>query len=155
MVRLPMRARRRSLGALSLSLGLFLALPGCGGDEADDISPVIRFSFPAEKTILSGFETVRVITNDNEGVKHVTYFADGDQLARFVVAPYTLIWNTTAFPDCTGIDSYVSLTAVAEDLAGNKGTASRQFYLDNEGLPPLAVQMLPPVAVTKHSATLA
>ena len=151
----PFYYRGRFLAALSLSLALSLALPGCGGEEIDDVSPVVRFSFPSEFTILSGLETVRVIVNDNEGVKHVTYFADGDQLARFVVAPYTLIWNTTAYPDCTTTDSYISLTAIAEDLAGNRGTATRLFYLDNDGLPPLKVQMLPPVAVTKHSATVA
>ncbi len=155
MGRLPFYHRGRFLAALSLSLGLSLALPGCGGEEIDTVSPVVRFSFPSEFTILSGLETVRVIVNDNEGVKHVTYFADGDQLARFVAAPYTLIWNTTAYPDCTTAGSAVLLTAIAEDLAGNRGTASRRFYLDNEGLPPLRVQMLPPVAVTKHSATVA
>ena len=132
-----------------------LILVGCGGDDKDTIPPAIRFSFPAEFTILSGVETIRAIASDNVKIKQVKFALDGETLEVQVSAPYTLLLNTTAYADCTTVSSAVSLTAVAEDEAGNKGVAERLFYLDNEGLPPLAVKMLPAGTVTKHSATLA
>ncbi|MCH7575807.1 MAG: hypothetical protein IIA59_11865 [Candidatus Marinimicrobia bacterium] len=132
-----------------------LILVGCGGDDKDTIPPAIRFSFPAEFTILSGVETIRAIASDNVKIKQVKFALDGETLEVLVSAPYTLLLNTTAYADCTTVSSAVSLTAVAEDETGNKGVAERLFYLDNEGLPPLAVKMLPAGTITKHTATLA
>lgn len=134
---------------------LLVLLPGCGDeDDTDTAPPFIRFTFPEEFTILSDIATVRVDARDNVGIKHVLFMADGDTLTRLVKEPYTLLWNTTAYPDCTDADPYVLLTALAEDFAGNSRSTDRKFYLNNEGLPPIPVELFAPTNVTKHSVEL-
>ncbi|UCD37652.1 MAG: hypothetical protein JSW54_12650 [Fidelibacterota bacterium] len=135
---------------------LLLFTPGCGDrDAGDTIAPEIRIVFPPEDTdVLNDVATIRVDVRDNVGIKQVVYMAEGDTLDRLTISPFTLLWNTTAYPDCTDADSYVLLTATAEDFAGNSRSTTRTFYLDNEGLPPVPVELFPPTNVTKHSATL-
>ena len=135
--------------------GLLALTSGCGQpDDTDTTRPFIRITFPAEFTLLSDIVTVRVDARDNVGLRHVTYMAPGDSLPTISNAPYALLWNTTAYPDCTDVNSFVVLTATAEDLAGNTRSTTRKFYLDNEGLPPLPVALFPPANITKHSALI-
>ena len=76
---------------LALSTGLAFGLAGCGGGDQDVVEPGIRFSFPAEFTILSALETVRVIANDNDEITEVSYFADGVLVETIQTAPYILL----------------------------------------------------------------
>ena len=131
-----------------------ILLAGCNRDRGDTIAPSISYTFPREFTILSNIATIRVKAGDNEGIKQVIFMADGDTVGQDSQEPYALKWNTSAFPDCTDTDSYILLTAAAVDFAGNVGTAQRKYFLDNEGLPPIRVEMFEPSNVTKHSATL-
>ncbi|MFB0515210.1 MAG: Ig-like domain-containing protein, partial [Candidatus Neomarinimicrobiota bacterium] len=138
----------------TLAVLLILAV-GCGdSDDKDTVDPFIRFSFPEEFTVLSDIATIRLDAQDNTGIKQVTLTAEGDTLAKLTVEPYTFYWNTTTYPDCTDADSYTLLIAKAEDFAGNSRFTDRKFYLDNEGLPPIPVELFPPTNVTKHSAEL-
>ncbi|MCH8328131.1 MAG: hypothetical protein IID15_06360 [Candidatus Marinimicrobia bacterium] len=148
-------SKRGRLRATLVLMACGLMLGKCGRNDIDTIPPAIRFSFPKEYTILSGVETIRAIASDNVKIKQVKFALDGETLEIQTTAPYTLRLNSTAYIDCTTISSAVSITAIAEDEAGNKGVAERMFYIDNAGLPPLAVNMLPVTTVTKHTASLA
>ncbi|MEE9162369.1 MAG: Ig-like domain-containing protein [Candidatus Neomarinimicrobiota bacterium] len=131
-------------------------IAGCNApEEGDSTSPFVRFTFPAEFTVLSDIVPVRVEARDNRGISTVTFLAEGDSLGVDTDEPYSLLWNTTAYPDCTDANSSVLLTAIAEDFAGNTRAASRQYFLDNEGLPPLQVDLFEPTDVTKHAVTVA
>ncbi|GAI82464.1 unnamed protein product, partial [marine sediment metagenome] len=119
------------------------------------IMPYIRFSYPqAGVTVLDDIATVRVEARDNVGIRQIVFMAEGDTLASLTAEPYALDWNTTAYPDCTDADSFILLTATAEDFAGNSRSTHRKFYTDNEGNPPIPVELFEPVNVTKHSVTL-
>ncbi len=138
-------------------LAMMIALAaGCSTpDESDTTIPFLSFIFPAEFTVLSDIVLVRMDARDNQGIKTVTFLADGVTLAVDTDEPYSLLWNTTAYPDCTDANSFVLLTAIAEDFAGNTRAAARKYFLDNAGLPPLQVDLFEPTDVTKHAATLA
>jgi hypothetical protein len=133
-----------------------LSQQGCNrAEEGDNIDPYIRIVFPPEDTnVLNDIATIRVDARDNVGIKHVIFMATGDTLSRVTIQPYTFYWNTTAYQDCTDANSYVLFTAIAEDFAGNSRSTQRQFYLDNEGLPPIPVEFFEPANVTKHAGTL-
>ena len=150
-------ARTASAAAVAGLLTALLMYPsGCRQpDDTDTVRPYIRIYFPqTDVTVLDDIATVRAEARDNVGIKQVVFMAEGDTLASLSAEPYVLYWNTTAYPDCTDADSYVLLTASAEDFAGNSRSTHRQFYLDNEGNPPIPVELLKPTDVTKHSVTL-
>ena len=139
-----------------LLTALLMSTSGCRQpDDTDTIMPYIRISFPqAGVNVLDDIATIRAEARDNVGIKQVVFMAEGDTLAQLTAEPYVLYWNTTAHPDCTDADSFILLTASAEDIAGNSRSTHRKFYLDNEGNPPIPVELLAPTNVTKHSVTL-
>lgn len=143
---------------MTLPVGTLLAgmvlLGGCNRDQGDTVAPSIRFIFPSEFIVLSNIAIIRVQAGDNLGIEQVIFLADGDTVGRDSQEPYAFEWNTSAHPDCTDTDSYVLLTAAAVDFAGNVGTVQRKYFLDNEGRPPIPVELFEPTNVTKHSATL-
>ena len=156
-------ARTASTAAIAGLLTALLMYPsGCRQpDDTDTVRPYIRIYFPhTDVTVLDDIATVRAEARDDVGIKQVVFMAEGDTLARLTAEPSvlnwktTLYWNTTAYPDCTDADSFVLLVASAEDFAGNSRSTHRQFYMDNEGNPPIPVELLTPTNVTKHSATL-
>ncbi|MFC1481985.1 hypothetical protein ACFL6E_07055 [Candidatus Neomarinimicrobiota bacterium] len=130
---------------------ILFAIFSCKKDDKDSTAPQIQFRFPPEYSILSNIEVVRVLAQDNDGIRSVLYMADGDTVDIEYTPPHTMLWNTTAYPDCTTADSYITLTAIAKDFTGNTGLESRNFYIDNAGLPPVAVEMREPADITKHS----
>lgn len=154
-IRLTRAAPTTTLAGLLTAL--LLSTSGCSrSDDIDTIIPYIRITFPSEDvTVLDDIATIRVEARDNVGIKQVVFMAEGDTLASLTAEPYVLFWNTTAYPDCTGADSFVLLMASAEDFAGNSRSTHRKFYLDNKGNPPIPVELLTPTNVTKHSVTLA
>ncbi len=133
-----------------------LLLSTCIKDETNDtIKPYIELNEnPREYSILSNIVTIRVTATDNEGVKSITFEADGDTVGILKEEPYNFDWNTTAYPDCTTTATYITFTATAEDFAGNTRAAGRNFYVDNSGLPPVPVDWRRPTHITKHSARL-
>ncbi len=134
---------------------LVLLGPGCRGDEdRDSVAPEIKFTYPNEYTILNAVETIRVLARDNTGINRVVFVAEGDTLLITATAPYSLTWNTSAYPDCTTADSYLELLASVEDLAGNTSSTSRKFYTLNRPYPPVPVELNPPAQISKHSVEL-
>ncbi len=136
-------------------LAALLLICSCQPDEEDTVNPYISIIFPGENvTVLDDIVQVRADARDNVGLNQVYFMAEGEILARVTEEPYEFEWNTTAYPDCLGIDSFIQLVATAEDLAGNSKSTNRDFYIDNRGNPPIPVELLTPTNVTKHSATL-
>ncbi len=146
-------ARRNFILAL-LSVTLVLGT-GCEEKKSGDtVSPEIKFTYPNEYNILSDVETIRVLARDNDGINHVVFEAEGDTLLITAIAPYSLAWNTSAYPDCTVTGTYIELFATVEDFSENVGHASRIYYMNNRGLPPVPVELTEPARITKHSALL-
>ena len=149
----------RAVSATTLAgllTALLMSTSGCRQpDDTDNVMPYIRISFPqAGVSVLDDIATIRAEARDNVGIKQVIFMAEGDTLALLTAEPYVLHWNTTAYPDCTDADPPVLLVATAEDFAGNSRSTHREFYLDNEGNPPIPVELFDPINVTKHSVTL-
>lgn len=147
-----MSTRPVTLGTL---LAALLLTCGCQRDEGDTVDPYVLIVFPGENvTVLDDIVRVRADARDNVGINQVYFMAEGEILARLTEEPYEFEWNTTAYPDCVGVDSFIQLAATAEDLAGNSKDTHRDFYIDNRGNAPIPVELFPPTNVTKHSATL-
>ncbi len=147
--------RARRCCSLALWPLILLLGSGCQGDEdRDSTAPGIHFLWPPEYNVLSLDPEIRVSVRDNDGINQVVFIAEGDTLLVTATAPYSLIWNTSAYPDCTTADSYMELIATAEDLTGNTSSTSRKFYLLNGPFPPVAVELNPPAKIDKHSAEL-
>ncbi len=145
---------RRNFSLAWLSMILLLG-PGCEKEKSgDSTTPEIRFTYPNEYTILSDVETIRVLARDNDGINHVVFEAEGDTLLITAIEPYSLIWNTSAYPDCTVTGTYIELFASVEDFSGNVGRASRKYFMKNRGLPPVPVELSEPARITKHTAQL-
>ncbi len=81
--------------------------------------PAVNLTEPTAGLVL-GTISVSANASDNVGVAGVQFLLDGNNLgAEDLVAPYTVLWNTT-----TIADGNYTLTAKARDAAGNVTTSS-------------------------------
>ena len=86
----------------------------------DTTPPTVSMTAPANGATVSGSVTVSANASDNVGVAGVQFMLDGAPLgAEDTAAPYSISWNSTAVPNGSH-----TLTAVARDAAGNKGSAT-------------------------------
>ncbi|MEE9593632.1 MAG: fibronectin type III domain-containing protein, partial [Thermoplasmata archaeon] len=85
----------------------------------DDTPPTAGFVSPVEGAIVAGIVTVRVQASDDEGIREVAAFADGDLLGVLTMEPYVWDWSTASFEPGSH-----TLTAVASDTGGNLAFAS-------------------------------
>ena len=99
-----------------------------GGGSGDATAPNVSFSSPGSGATVSGTASVQVAASDNVGVTSVTLKVDGVLLAGDNSSPYTFSWNTTALSN--GVHT---LTATAQDAAGNSQSASIQVTVSNAG----------------------
>ena len=89
-------------------------------NQTDTTPPTVRMTAPANGATVSGTVTVSANASDNVGVVGVQFELDGAPLgAEITSAPYTMSWDST-----TASNGGHSLTAIARDAAGNRGTAS-------------------------------
>jgi len=105
---------KADLNAFSLSLS------GSGpvSPPPDTTPPTISMLLPASGTV-AGTVAVTATASDNVGVSSVQFKLDGANLgAPATSSPFTIIWTTT-----TATDGVHSLSAVAQDAAGNTATA--------------------------------
>ena len=97
-----------------------------GGGAGDTTPPTVSFTSPAAGAIVSGTVSVQVAAGDNVGVSSVNLSVDGVLLAGDNTAPYSFAWNTT-----TAANGAHSLTATAQDGAGNTSSASVSVTVSN------------------------
>jgi CHRD domain/Bacterial Ig domain len=83
----------------------------------DDLAPTVTLTSPGAN--VSGTVTLEADASDDQGVTEVRFLADGALIGGDTTAPYTVDWDTTA-----AANGPVTLTAEAEDLAGNVGVSA-------------------------------
>jgi hypothetical protein len=87
---------------------------------ADSTSPQVSLSAPSGGATVSGTVNVTATASDNRSVKHVEFKLDGSALgATDTSSPYAVAWDTS-----TATNGQHTLTAVAEDAAGNRTTSA-------------------------------
>ena len=84
--------------------------------DFDDLAPSVTLQSPGAD--VSGVVTLNADATDNVGVTEVRFFADGGQIGSDTTAPYAFDWDSA-----TIADGQVTLTAEAEDAAGNVGVS--------------------------------
>lgn len=86
-------------------------------DVGDDQAPTVSLTSPG--ATVSGTVTLEATASDDTGVIEVRFLVDGVLIDSDASAPYSVDWDTTAVSD-----GDVTLTAEAEDAAGNVGTSA-------------------------------
>ncbi len=86
----------------------------------DNFPPSVSITAPGSGAMVSGTVTISASATDNVGVFGVQFKVDGMYFGPEVTTvPYAINWNTASVP--SGVHT---LTAVAQDLAGNTSTSS-------------------------------
>ena len=83
----------------------------------DDQDPVVSLTSPG--ATISGTVTLEADASDDQGVAIVRFLAGGVLIDSDTTAPWSVSWDTTSVPN-----GEVTLTAEAEDLAGNVGVSA-------------------------------
>jgi hypothetical protein len=92
----------------------------------DTIAPACTITFPSEGATVSGTITVTATASDNVGVAYVECGGSQD-----TTAPYQWSIDTTAYAD-----GAYTVTCTAFDAAGNSGSDTNGFTIDNSVAPP-------------------
>ncbi|RLI59716.1 MAG: hypothetical protein DRO93_08065 [Candidatus Thorarchaeota archaeon] len=93
----------------------------------DDIVPEVSILTPANKTSVSGIETVSVEATDvGSGIAFVTLYLDDTLVGNLTASPYTFSWDTRLHTD--GVHT---LKAVAHDNGGNSAEDSVVVEIQN------------------------
>jgi len=87
-----------------------------GATPHSAVSPIgVAVVTPAAGAAVAGVQTITVTASADEAVRIVRFRVDGSRIAAASVAPYSASWDTTAHADGSA-----TITAVAEDRAGNR-----------------------------------
>lgn len=100
-----------------------LASAGGGGNPTP---PTVAITSPAANAILNGVVAVSATASSSAGIARVDFYADTTLLGTATSAPYSQIWDTTAYAN--GVHT---LTAKAYDPANNVGTATISVRVDH------------------------
>ena len=100
----------------------------------DDQAPTVTLMSPGDP--VSGMVTLEADASDNQGVTIVRFLVDGNVIGSDTTEPYAFDWDTT-----TVTDGQVSLTASAEDEAGNTGTSDPVVVTVQNGAPVTLTQI--------------
>ncbi|MDH3739456.1 MAG: CHRD domain-containing protein, partial [Alphaproteobacteria bacterium] len=84
----------------------------------DATAPMVTITAPAAGNV-SDMVTIDATATDNLGVSVVRFLADGNLIDSDTTAPYSVQWDST-----TVANGDVTLTAEADDAAGNTGTSA-------------------------------
>jgi hypothetical protein len=85
----------------------------------DEIAPSVTLQSPAAGADVSGVTTLEADASDDTAVTEVRFLVDGALVGNDTTAPYTFDWDSASVGD-----GEVTLTAEAEDAAGNVGTST-------------------------------
>jgi chitinase len=95
----------------------------------DSIPPSIHITAPAGNVVLADVVTVKASGTDNVGILGVQFEIDGKPLGNEVASPpYASSLNTWMIPNGAH-----TLSAIARDVAGNKGAANINVTIANSG----------------------
>lgn len=83
----------------------------------DDQAPTVSLTSPGDP--VSETVTLEADANDDQGVTEVRFLVDGALIGTDTTPPYSVNWDTT-----TVSNGQVTLTAEADDAAGNTGTSA-------------------------------
>ena len=92
----------------------------------DKVAPTISLVEPRAGAIIRGTQRLIAAAEDDVEVNAVAFFAGGRRLRTDSTAPYSVAWDTTAFPE-----GVLTVTAVAYDLAGNRASAHMSITVRN------------------------
>jgi len=109
-------------------------VPPDAGDF-DATAPTVTITAPAAGEV-SGTISIDATATDNLGVTVVRFFAGGNLVDSDTTAPYSIEWDTTAVSN-----GNVSLTAEADDAAGNTGTSASVVVTVNNAVPVTLTQI--------------
>jgi hypothetical protein len=96
--------------------------------EFDDQAPTVELTSPGDT--VSGSVTLEADASDDQAVVEVRFLVDGVLIDSDTSAPYSIEWDTTMVSD-----GDVTLTAEAEDAAGNVGTSAEVNVTVENGSP--------------------
>jgi alpha-mannosidase len=118
----------------------------------DSAAPSVSITAPNDGSQVSGTIPVTASASDNVGVVGVQFQVDGVNLgAEDTSAPYSIDWNTAA-----AANGSHTLSAVARDAAGNKGTAATVMVtVNNDTVAPSVPTALTATAVSSTQINLA
>jgi hypothetical protein len=99
------------------------------GDDAglDVTAPSVVVTGPADAATVSGVVTVSASASDDGGVGCVHFSINGTAAAQDASAPYSFDWDTRLV-----LDGVYTLTATAQDLAGNQSSHSIKVTVKNK-----------------------
>jgi len=116
--------------------------------EFDNEAPTVDLTAPASP--VSDTVTLDANATDNQGVVVVRFLVDAVLIDSDTTAPYSIDWDTT-----TIADGDVTLTAEAEDLAGNVGVSADVAVTVQNGaavtLTQIQTQVFGPICSGCHS----
>ncbi len=118
---------------------------------ADLVAPSVSITSPKTGATVAGTQQVTFTATDNVAVTRIDLRVDGTTYSSDFAAPWSLAWQTTNLADGTH-----TLSAVAWDAAGNKGTSATVTVVVVNNRPDTAapvVTVLKPAAGT-HSGVL-
>ncbi len=120
--------------------------PDAGDFDAE--APTVQLASPG--ATISGTVTLEATASDNQGVAEVRFLADGVIIGTDQTAPYAVDWDTT-----TVADGDFTLTAEAEDVAGNVGESAAVDVTVQNGaavtLTQIQNQVFSPICSACHS----
>ena len=115
----------------------------------DTTPPTVAITSPAPAATVSGMVAVVATASDNVGVVGVQFQVDSNNTgAEVLAAPYTYSLNTATLSNGSH-----SLTAVARDAAGNRGTSAALTIAVNNQVPP-TISIISPAAGVTLSGTI-
>ncbi|HYR87803.1 MAG TPA: LamG-like jellyroll fold domain-containing protein, partial [Terriglobia bacterium] len=118
---------------------------------SDATPPTVSSTAPASGAMVSGPSVmVSASASDNVGVAGVQFKLDGANLgAKDMTSPYSMTWNTM-----TASNGSHTLTAVAEDTAGNQSTSAPVTVTVNNDTTPPTISGVAASNVTGTGATI-
>ena len=109
----------------------------------DTEAPTLTIIAPPPGNV-SGTTDINVTANDNIGVAGVQFFVDGTPFEpQDSIAPYSFSWNTRTVNNGTH-----TLSATANDAAGNIGTSANVIVNVNNDIAPPTISITAPAAGT-------
>lgn len=100
-------------------------------NNADVTPPTVSLTTPADQATVFGLVPIEATASDAGGVATVQFKLNALNLEAAVSAPYSMLWDTTLYPNGTH-----ALTATATDSAANSATSSTVTITVNNPGPP-------------------